>query len=755
MKWLLMAFLLLMSSGIFSQKINIIPAPVKIRTEPGSFALSDKTALILNDSGEKATADFLNDYLQRFYGFKLSIVPQAKDNYIRFNTLRFIKAPENEAHYTLKVTEQNISIEGDSYQGTFYGMQTLLQLLPVKSPAPVRLACMFINDYPRFAYRGMHLDVSRHFFNVDFIKKYIDYLALHKMNTFHWHLTDDQGWRIEIKKYPNLTATAAYRNGTIIGRYPGTGNDSIKYGGFYTQDEIRDVVQYAAKRYITIIPEIEMPGHSRAALAAYPELGCTGGPYEVQQTWGGFYDVFCAGNEKTFTFLQDVLDEVIELFPSKYIHIGGDESPKIRWQKCPKCQKRIADNGLKDEHELQSYFIRRIEKYLNSKGRNIIGWDEILEGGLAPNATVMSWRGEKRGIEAANQNHRVIMTPENYLYFDHAQSRYEDSLTMGRYTPVEEVYGYDPLPKELSPEKATYVYGSQANVWTEYISNERKVEYTVFPRMSALSEVLWSPKESRDWKDFESRLLYQFKRFDLWQANYSKAYFDLSSDVLPAKNNDGILWSLKSRNNIGQIFITDNNTNAGLKYVDTLLISNSADLEAALVDGRKTLSALRLKFSFNKATGKKIAISSAPSATYPGNGGIFGLVNGLTSDRGFNSPEWLGWFGKDVQAVIDLSKNQKISRVGINVWKQEPSYVFLPKSVEVYTSLNGTDWSNHAVATPVNGKWPNERKITVSLDQPAEARYIKVMVANSGPIPAGKAGAGRNTWLFIDEIEAE
>lgn len=373
--------------------------------------------------------------------------------------------------YRMQVKKNGIYVSGDNENGVFYGVQTLLQLLPVNKSSTLSIPYVNIEDYPRFAYRGLHLDVGRHFFPINFIKKYIDYIAFHKMNYFHWHLTEDQGWRIEIKKYPELAKTAAYRNGTIIGHFPGKGNDSIRYGGIYTQEEVKEIVAYAAKRYITVIPEIEMPGHSLAALTAYPNLGCTGGPYKVQETWGVFDDVYCAGNDSVFQFLQDVMDEVIPLFPSQYVHIGGDESPKKRWQVCPKCQKRIKDNNLKDEHELQSYFIQRMEKYINGKGKTIIGWDEILEGGLAPNAVVMSWRGEKGGVEAAKQNHDVIMTPTTYVYFDYAQTKKEDSLTIGGFVPIQKVYGYEPVPKELSAEQAKHILGAQANLWTEYVTN--------------------------------------------------------------------------------------------------------------------------------------------------------------------------------------------------------------------------------------------------------------------------------------------
>jgi hexosaminidase len=521
--WTLVCFLVFTVCS--RAQVNIIPQPaeLKLQESAGSFVITSKTPIILEGSGLENTARFLNDYLKQFYGFTLPVKKKATATpgiHLNFERLDYPIA----GAYSMQVSNKGIYIGGDNATGAFYGVQTLIQLLPVASAQSLSIPSVSIKDYPRFQYRGLHLDVGRHFFPVEFIKKYIDYIALHKMNYFHWHLTEDQGWRIEIKKYPNLTKVGAYRDGTIIGHHPGTGNDSIRYGGFYTQKEVKDIVDYATKRYITIIPEIEMPGHSSAALTSYPWLGCTGGPYKVQQTWGVFNEVYCAGNDSVFTFLQDVLDEVIALFPSKYIHIGGDECPKESWKTCPKCQKRKADNNLKDEHELQSYFVQRMEKYINSKGRIMIGWDEILEGGLAPNALVMSWRGEKGGIEAANQSHDVIMTPGDYVYLDHSQTKKEDSLVICCYTPVKETYSYEPVPAELDSSKSKHVLGAQGNVWTEYMKNTKKVEYMIFPRVSALSEVLWSPKASRNWNDFEKRLQVQVQRYGLWGANYNKNF---------------------------------------------------------------------------------------------------------------------------------------------------------------------------------------------------------------------------------------
>lgn len=514
--------LLTMVSVQLKAQVSIIPLPVEVSmpATAGSFNMSSKTPFIIEGSGMKNSVDFLNLYLEQVYGFSLKESKEKSASGIHLNFQKMDKTIPGA--YTLQVKKDGIYISGDNETGVFYGIQSLIQLLPVEKSTSFKIPYTSITDYPRFAYRGMMLDVGRHFFPISFVKKYIDYIAFHKMNYFHWHLTEDQGWRFPVPKYPLLTQVGGFREGTIIGRYPGKGNDNLHYGGYYTRDEIKEIVAYAAQRYITVVPEIEMPGHSSAALTAYPNLGCTGGPYKVQQTWGVFDDVFCAGNDSVFTLLQNVIDEVVTLFPSKYIHIGGDESPKTRWRTCPKCQKRIKDNNLKDEHELQSYFIQRMEKYINSKGKTIIGWDEILEGGLAPKAIVMSWRGEKGGIEAAKQNHDVIMTPGSHVYLDHSQTKKEDSVTIGGFLPIDTVYGYEPVPKELSAEEAKHVMGAQGNVWTEYMGSVQKVEYMIFPRMSALSEVLWSPASKKNWAGFQPRLQQQLKRYDLWKANYFK-----------------------------------------------------------------------------------------------------------------------------------------------------------------------------------------------------------------------------------------
>lgn len=530
-------FAILIVSQLVAQ-VNIIPQPASLVMGNGEFTITPATKIAMQSNELKKQAVFLNDYLQKFYGFKLKVIAKSglNANAIVLNNVKMNNAIPGA--YKLNVTNNAVTITGDDGEGVFYGIQTLIQLLPVTPSKALAIQQLSIEDQPRFAYRGMMLDVGRHFFDVDYVKKFIDFLALHKINKFHWHLTEDQGWRIEIKKYPKLAQIGGCRHGTIIGHHPGKGNDQHKDCGYYTQEQVKEIVKYASDRFITVIPEIELPGHSSAAIAAYPQLSCFpdeptqpakgvkdwAGPKkgkQVQQAWGVYPDVFCP-SEYTFGFLQDVLDEVIRLFPSEYIHIGGDECPKEAWKRSEFCQNLVREKGLKDEHGLQSYFIGRIEKYLNSKGRNIIGWDEILEGGLAPNATVMSWRGEAGGIEAAKQKHNVIMTPTTYVYFDYAQKKNEDSLVIGGFLPLDKVYNYNPLPGELTKEEQKYILGAQANVWTEYMANPAKVEYMIFPRMTALSEVLWSPHSKKDYNGFKKRLTTQFMRYDLWKINYSR-----------------------------------------------------------------------------------------------------------------------------------------------------------------------------------------------------------------------------------------
>lgn len=437
---------------------------------------------------------------------------------------------KNKEGYILVTTSRGIRISGQTANGVFYGIQTLRKTIPATVTTDILLSAGEIKDEPRFSYRGMHLDVCRHFYPVEFVKRYIDLLALHNMNTFHWHLTEDQGWRIEIKKFPKLTEVGSIRNKTVIGKAGSGKYDNTPYGGFYTQEQAQDIVKYAQERFITVIPEIDLPGHMLAALAAYPELGCTGGPYEVCPDWGIFDDVLCIGNDKTLPFLEGILAEIIEIFPSKYIHIGGDEAPRTRWKECSKCQVRIKNEGLKADKEhtaedrLQTFCMTHIEKFLNGKGRQIIGWEEILKGDVAPNATVMSWRGIQSGIKAAQMGHDVIMVPKDHCYFDYYQVKdtKQEPLAIGGFVPVENVYDLNPVPTELTTEQQKHILGAQANLWSEYIPTSQQVEYMVLPRMAALSEALWTEPQSKSYENFLQRLPWLVKLYQRDGFNYAK-----------------------------------------------------------------------------------------------------------------------------------------------------------------------------------------------------------------------------------------
>ncbi len=777
--------------------------PAEVKMGEGSFLLNKKTTIFLAGGNLHNEAALLNNYLQKKIGYTLQITKgyekgktksEPVSNYITLNYDRLDY--KISGAYVLKVNKNNVYIGGDNSEAVFYAIQTLLQLIEnsntkqsnTKLQTPnnklqttniYTIPQLTITDYPRFPYRGMHLDVCRHFFSIDYVKKYIDYLATYKYNTFHWHLTEDQGWRIEIKKYPNLTNVGAYRDRTLIGRYGSNTYDSIKYGGFYTQAQIKEIVQYAKERFITVIPEIEMPGHSTAALASYPYLGCTKGPYKVMDTWGVLDDVYCAGNDSTFTFLQIVLDEVMALFPSKYIHIGGDECPKERWKKCMACQKRMKDNNLKDEHALQSYFIQRMEKYLNSKGKSIIGWDEILEGGLAPNATVMSWRGEEGGIEAAKQNHDVIMTPGSHCYLDHSQSKNEDSLTIGSYLPLEKIYNYEPIPAVLNAEQQTHILGAQGNVWTEYIANTSKLEYMVFPRMIALSEVLWSPKANRDWKDFERRLPTIFERLDKEKINYSKAYYDLKATVLPTENNEGVYWKLeqKKTNRVQKLFVgrlspsENDDDKAAISIRNNLvIISKSIIIDAKVLnrnidtafgftyDMAHPVTTLIQQFHFNKATGKKITLINQPSKTYSGDG-AFTLVNGIQNEKGTaRSSEFLGFQGTDLDATLDFGKDVEVSTIKLHMLNQNRSWIYLPTEIQVsfIPYIDTTVITRHPPIVSLFHKvTDNNNDQVMKLTEPKTCRYLRVRAKNFGTIPAGQPGEGKQAWLFVDEIEVE
>ncbi len=600
----LTAVVLLMFSSCKSNKkqpvMNVIPLPNHYYYhKQGNFVLNANSRILVGDNPQTLkTGRYLATFLKQ-YGFALPVKNVNKvdgvENDIVLRILDNKKDIQPEG-YRLKVNSGNISIVSVDGAGLFYGVQTLIQLLPdsmlTSKPEEINIPGWRITDSPRFHYRGMHLDVGRHFFPVKFIKQYLDMMAMYKFNTFHWHLTEDQGWRIEIKKYPKLTEIGAWRDSTLVGKYSNRPQkwDGKRYGGFYTQEQIREVVKYAADRHITIIPEIEMPGHSLAALAAYPELACTPGPFRPATLWGVFPDIYCP-REKTFEFLENVLTEVMELFPGKYIHIGGDEAPKERWKESKLCQQLIKKNGLKNEEELQSYFVARIEKFLNAHGRQLIGWDEILEGGLSPGATVMSWRGIEGGIAAARAGHDAIMTPGNYCYFDHYQAGPQgEPIAIGGMTTLKEVYNYEPVPEDLNKKEAKHILGAQGNVWTEYMPTPEKVEYMVLPRMAALAEVDWTDPDKKSWKSFQRRINNHFKRYKAFGWNYCPGTYNIAFSV--QKDADSTTFQVKMETEIYQAAIryTTDGSDPVLQspqYEKPLHLAKGTTLKAAIFKNGK------------------------------------------------------------------------------------------------------------------------------------------------------------------------
>jgi hexosaminidase len=581
------------------QKFNIIPQPLKLTAQKGKFVLNVATKIYIAENSQqlKEIGLKLAKEIKDNTGLSLPVISvklQSAQNLIVLSEKNKIDSLGKEG-YQLTVSTNQITINGLP-AGVFYGAQTLMQLLPPNLAVnePIAIPAVSIIDKPRFEWRGMMLDVGRHFYPVAYIKRYLDYLAFHKLNTFHWHLVEDGGWRIEIKKYPLLTKIGAVRQGTQWGPTK-TQFDPTVDVGFYTQEEIKEVVKYAADRYITVIPEIEMPGHTQSSLAAYPEYSCTGGPFEVMKYWARSYDLYCAGNDKTFTFLEDVLTEVAALFPSKYIHIGGDEAPKNKWKVCPKCQARIKSEGLKDEHELQTYFITRIEKFLLTKNKSIIGWDEILEGGLAPNAAVMSWRGIAGGIAAAKQKHTVVMTPTTYLYFDYPQgpTSLEGAFSHGPLLTLEKVYSYEPIPKELTADEAKYIKGVQGNVWSEFIHSPERAEYMSFPRGAALAEVAWSYPSQKNWESFKQRLETQYLRYDARNITYAKSALNVLTDIAIDTAAKTATIALKTQSYQPEIYYTLNGQEPDRyspKYVKQLNLPLPVNLKAIAYKNGKRIS---------------------------------------------------------------------------------------------------------------------------------------------------------------------
>ncbi len=685
---------------------DVIPQPKEVKlTEEKPFVLQGKTK-IYYEEGLQREAQFLSEYINDITGIKLDChaSPRSARNDVSNAILLLIDSVgfDRAEAYEIDINSKQVVIKGADAAGVFYGIQTLRKSLPIGQlpTANCQLPTAVIRDWPNFPYRAMHLDPCRHFMDLDSVKIYIDMLAMHNMNQFHFHLTEDQGWRIEIKKYPELTKVGAYRNGTVIGRN-GRLYDTIRHGGFYTQEQLRDLVQYASERHVNIIPEIDLPGHMQAALAAYPKLGCTGGPYEVWKRWGVSDDVLCAGNEETMQFVEDVLNEVMDIFPSQYIHIGGDECPKVRWQKCPKCQKKIKELGIKKdarfsaEDYLQSYVMNRMAKVVEARGRRVIGWDEILEGNVSESAIIMSWRGTEGGIEAARKGHDVIMCPGSHLYFDYYQS--EDPSTepscVGGYLPVSRVYEFQPLPKELTPEQQKHIIGLQANIWTEYITSFHHVQYMAMPRMDALTEIQWNNPdlESRDFNALVERCRRMAQLYDLYHYNYAKQIFNPQ------------VWA------------------------DTVVP--------------------------NLATHKPITLREQPNEQYAYNGAPV-LVDGEKGRCAYTSGRWLGFWGQPLDAVIDLEQNATLSHVRFNALVNKGSWIYNPSQATVLVSDDGKKYRKVGQQEIEISTWMDKDGVfSYELEfEPVTARYVEVII-KCHDLPKDHDGYGHPAWIFVDEIE--
>ena len=751
---------------------SVIPYPNSLVPEEGTFAFNKKTKMICTLSLDSASQEVVRNFsalLNNVAGLKTEcIVEEEKgEKNIVFFDLDTSIADEG---YSLDIDPSNIIIKASSAAGFYYAVQSLKQLLPIAvygdkesdSVEKWEVPCAHIDDAPRFSYRGMHLDVARHFFSVDEVKRYIDLLAMHKLNVFHWHLTDDQGWRIEIKKYPKLTEIGSIRKHTMVKKNFDQ-YDNTPYGGYYTQDKIRDIVNYAKERFITIIPEVDLPGHMVAALASYPSLGCTGGPYEVQGVWGVHPDVLCAGKEETYEFVTDVLSEVIELFPSRYIHIGGDECPKDRWKKCPLCQARIQKLGLKTDKEhtaeerLQSYFMTRVEKFLNENDRQIIGWDEILEGGAAPNATVMSWRGTDGGVQAAKLRHNVVMTPNTYLYFDYYQSEdtQTEPLAIGSYVPLERVYDFEPVPDTLDNDSKKYILGAQANLWTEYISDFKQVEYMLLPRLDALSEVQWTRPENKNWVNFLDRLQHNIQVYDLKGYNYGKHIFGINPEyrIIPEKH--CIEVTLRTQGDAPVYYTLDGTvpTEKSTRYTQPIELTENTDLKAIVVRPGMKTNMFEKEYVFNKATARKITLNSAPNDRYTFKGGQT-LVDGMIGDMGFATGRWIGFSPGDLDAVIDLGETTFISKVELGILFDKDNWIFPSDHISVLVSQDGVKYNSVADTVLVlpDQSVKNDRMIQGVAFDPVNTRYVKIKANSVKSLPAWHGAKGKPGFLFVDEI---
>jgi hexosaminidase len=736
---LLLQLFLLSAFAQNSERIAIIPQPSQVMEQEGVFRITGNTKLM----SDPAYTEVASLFAEQTGLTNVSNVGKDSGQHIVFLAVGREIVPDSSG-YKLEITSEKVTLYARTKTGALHGMNSLLQLILLQPERGI-IPCTEITDHPRFGYRGVHLDVSRHFFSVNYIKRFLDLMALYKMNNFHWHLTDGPGWRLEIKKYPELTSRAAWRTHNNWKEwwesprmYSVEGNPNA-YGGYYTQEEAKGIVVYAAQRGITVIPEIEMPGHSEEVLAAYPHLSCSGKPYKNGE--------FCLGNDSTYTFLEDVLSEVMEIFPSKYIHIGGDEAGKSSWKQCPKCQQRIKAENLKDENELQSYAVRRMEKFLASHGRKLLGWDEILEGGLAPEATVMSWRGEQGGIIAAEMGHDVVMTPGGYCYFDNYQA---DPSTqppaIGGYLTVEKVYSYEPVPAQLDPAKAKHILGAQTNIWTEYIPTTEHLEYMAFPRLLALSEVTWSEKDNRDWASFKKRLQSHYLLMQRLNVNYCRPSYQLEIKSKFDYEAKKVNVSFKSEQFNPLIYYTLDGSEPTTKsnlYKGNFDVTGSAKICAAIFENEVMKGKpVKLDVDYHKAIGKTVIYNQPYSKSYPAQKEAT-LVNGNRGSLTYGDGQWQGFESGDMDVTIDLGTIEVLKSLSVSFMQQTGPGVFMPDFVEVSLSENGKDFRK--VKTVQNDVPVSQSELTFKdfkFDLSAnKGRYIRIYAKN------GKGG-----FLFADEV---
>lgn len=752
--------------------INVVPYPNDVTMKYGSIDVTGATFHISEvlDEASKAYIKEFADQLSLVSGVESAIV---SDNSREGFTFALVQDLGKEA-YTLKINGKTVDVKAGGLNGFVYAIQTLKQMLPAEifgtetvSGLSWTLPRCTIKDEPRFGYRGMHMDVSRHFFDMDMVKKYLDIMTIHKLNTLHWHLTDDQGWRIEIKKYPKLTEVGSIRKKTIIGHiFESDEYDHTPYGEgcFFTQDQIREIIAYAAARGITIIPEIDLPGHMLAALAAYPELGCTGGPYDVWGDWGIANEVLCAGKEETMVFLENVLSEVADLFPSEYFHIGGDECPKVYWEECPHCQAKIKELGLKDdenfkaEHYLQSYVMKRMTEFLGTKGKKVIGWDEILEGDVADDAIVMSWRGVAGGLQAVKLGHDVIMTPNTYYYLDYYQTldKANEPLAIGGYLPVEKCYSYEPFVEGMTDEHKSHILGVQANLWTEYIATDEHLQYMLLPRMAALSEVQWCQPEVKDWERFLDSADDFCAIYDKAGYNYAKHIFQITGSSAINKEKACVEAVLKIQGDIDIHYTFDGSepTPDSPVYSGPLEINESGILKAkAFREGMVTKTFTR-EFTGHKAMGRPVTLGTQPHGNY-----IYGapdhLTDGIAGKDTYTSGDWAGWYNGPFVATVDMKGRGEYSSVTIGTFVFKHDWIFNPADMKIEVSHDGKEFLKVAESTyeTIPNYDDGNGRQEYTLEFPAtDARFIRVTANTVTPIPEWHSGSGKPGFLFVDEI---